>query len=174
MSIALPRNYGTAISPTPDNIIGTGDPLMVTTTLPKNPPAYDYFNEPKVYAQIDHFKTMSMANRNQPTIVSPSGAILTPSGYPSQISFAHTYSHPLQTLPFCQASPVDCIAIGNNPAIVPTITTPQLKQSPSLYQANAGHSQHAMVAAATAASQFSREIVTVRTPLLYTQQESCV
>lgn len=27
-------------------------------TLPNKPPAYDYFKEPTVYAQIDHFKTL--------------------------------------------------------------------------------------------------------------------
>lgn len=175
----MPRNYGTAIGPNQGTIItGTGDPLMVTTTMPKNPPAYDYFNEPTVYAQIDHFKTLPMGNRGHPTVMSPSGAILTPSGYQNQMSIAHTYAHPHQTLQLRQASPVDCMAMpmGNGPVMVPAVTSTQLKQSPSSYQANVGHphGQHATVTAATATSPFSREIVTVRTPLLYTQQESCV
>lgn len=77
-----------------------------TSSLSKKPPAYDYFDEPTIYAQIDHYKSTSTAATSPfPPLVSPSSTIST-SLYPTK--------------------------------------------------------------------PHSREIVTIRTPLMYTQQESCV
>lgn len=103
----MPRNQlltnPTTIPPTTaTTALAAGD----TNSLPKKPPAYDYFDEPTIYAQIDHYKTSSSAATSPfPPLISPSSTIST-----------------------------------------------------SLYPAK----------------PFSREIVTIRTPLMYTQQESCV
>lgn len=98
LSITMPRN----------NVV-TSDTSNLSA---KKPPAYDYFDEPTIYAQIDHYKTISSTGggggtpSSQPSVISPSSTISTSLQYPSK--------------------------------------------------------------------PFSREIVTIRTPLIYTQQESCV
>lgn len=79
--------------------------------LSKKPPSYNYFDEPTIYAQIDHnYKKVPTESPFPPIIQSP------------------------------------------NPP--PQQTTPS---SNNLYQ-----------------KPFLREIVTIRTPLMFTQQESCV
>lgn len=208
----MPRNYGTAsggIGPggggiNSATIIGPNDPLLANNM---HPPAYDYFNEPTVYAQIDHFKTLPLANRNpslhhQMTVVtSPIGTVITPTGFhPGQIPLTH--AHHAQHAAMMQMQPpqmhaMDCMAIVSGSSNAPTtaLNTQTLKQSPSSYQtivatANHPHQMHTtvggvapmpgtgtMVVTPTGTAQtnpYSREIVTVRTPLLYTQQESCV
>ncbi|KAG4069528.1 hypothetical protein HA402_006894, partial [Bradysia odoriphaga] len=100
LSITMPRN----------NVV-TSDTSNLSA---KKPPAYDYFDEPTIYAQIDHYKTISSTggggggtpSSQPPSVISPSSTISTSLQYPSK--------------------------------------------------------------------PFSREIVTIRTPLIYTQQESCV
>lgn len=96
----------------PRNNVVTSDTSNLSA---KKPPAYDYFDEPEpcIYAQIDHFKTISTAG----------GGTTTPSSQPPS-------------------------------AISPSSTISTSLQYPS--------------------KPFSREIVTIRTPLIYTQQESCV
>lgn len=97
----------------PRNNVVTSDTSNLSA---KKPPAYDYFDEPTIYAQIDHYKTISSTggggggggtpSSQPPSVISPSSTISTSLQYPSK--------------------------------------------------------------------PFSREIVTIRTPLIYTQQESCV
>lgn len=199
LSIAMPRNYGTAsgggalgagiggggvcgINNGP--ILGSNDPLLANSM---SPPAYDYFNEPTVYAQIDHFKTMPMSNRNpamhhQMTVVtSPIGTVLTPTGFhPGQIPLTHSHhaQHALMQMPPSsqQMHAMDCMAIANSNATAAALSTQTLKQSPSSYQAivAAGMATTPTATATAQTNPYSREIVTVRTPLLYTQQESCV
>lgn len=121
-------------------------------TLPKKPPAYDYFNEPTVYAQIDHFKTMpiqskmtnSSSNSNMPNAVP---------AYQSQNTSAQYQQQPS----------IESGGTLSNSNTLIISSTP----SPLSYQ---NHNQ----ITTTSSKPFSREIVTIRTPLLYTQQESCV
>lgn len=216
LSIAMPRNYGTAsggvalgasgvsggvaggINSGP--MLGPNDPLLANNM---NPPAYDYFNEPTVYAQIDHFKTMPMGNRNpamhhQMTVVtSPIGTVLTPTGFHPGQHPSHHAQHAMMQMPPSaqQMHAMDCMAIVNANAAAAALSTQTLKQSPSSYQTIVAAANHphqmqgttvtgmatmpgnAVTPTATATAQtnpYSREIVTVRTPLLYTQQESCV
>lgn len=102
----------------PRNNVVTSDTSNLSA---KKPPAYDYFDEPTIYAQIDHYKTISSTGGSGGGGGSGNGGA-TPSSQPSVVSPSSTISTSLQY--------------------------------PS--------------------KPFSREIVTIRTPLIYTQQESCV
>lgn len=109
---------------------GADASTVLTSTLPRKPPAYDYFDEPTIYAQIDHYKSPTQGTNSATGTAS---ATATSSTTPASSSAA--------TSPF--------------PTV---ISSPSSTISTSLYPAK----------------PFSREIVTIRTPLMYTQQESCV
>lgn len=123
--------------------------------MPKKPPAYDYFNEPTVYAQIDHFKTMPIQS-SQMTSSSSNPTMPVASAYQSQNASAQQ--------PYQQQPSTECGGTLSNSNTLIISSTP----SPLSYQ---NHNQHNTT---TSSKPFSREIVTIRTPLLYTQQESCV
>lgn len=101
-----------------------------SSSLPRKPPAYDYFDEPTIYAQIDHYKTLSTATVQQLHQQQQQSTII--NGAMSPTSYAATTT-------------------ATSPASSSTVST-------SLYPSKT----------------HSREIVTIRTPLIYTQQESCV
>ncbi|XP_037924795.1 synaptogenesis protein syg-2 isoform X2 [Hermetia illucens] len=108
-------------------------------TLVKKTPAYDYFDEPTIYAQIDHYKAAPVPQQSHPPLVSP----------PSQSSLVQTalpHNH-------CSGPGSGTASVGVSPNSVKPIP---------------------LTSTAATAKPFSREIVTVRTPILYTQQESCV
>lgn len=94
--------------------------LQQTLMQKKQPPAYNYFDEPTIYAQIDHYKTVAAS----------------PFQHPQQQQQSQQSISPQTTIPLQTAS---------------AAVTPQNYQKP-----------------------FLREIVTIRTPVMFTQQESCV
>lgn len=201
LSITMPRNYASG---------GSGGAMICqpgVSTAGIDPPAYEYFVEPTVYAQIDHFKTMPRGTM----VTSPAGHIITPSSsyqgpmasMPHHTMAAHTLAHPShhhqmamhmqQSHPQQQQQQQQHIQLqqtgayataggGHGPG-----ASVILKQSPTTYQTIVNHTPHqtqlgvagtpvgTAATAATAQNPYgSREIVTVRTPLLYSQQESCV
>lgn len=200
-SISLSRNYNTnnanncaSTTAATGNFDIYTDTLGTNSTLPKKPPAYDYFNEPTVYAQIDHFKTMpttvsiqstSMTNSSSATTVTPANTV----GYqmqllPSQSAYhqQHDHAQAQQSNQHTDVGGQRSITCGgsnngtgsgngtlsnSNTITFSSIQSPSSSSTTS-YQNN--HNQHTT----TSVKPFSREIVTIRTPLLYTQQESCV
>lgn len=119
--------------------------LTSMNSIGRQPPAYDYFHEPTVYAQIDPYKTISSTGTIKSThSTGGSGTSQQPAG-----GFITTTSS------------------GSTPYQSPVPPTNQQSISPasSSLSATLPHPS----------KQFSsREIVTIRTPLMFTQQESCV
>lgn len=191
--------------------------LGTKCTLPKKPPAYEYYKEPTVYAQIDHFKTMQHKSH------SGGGAMAQQPTMSNSASASNAYQlhhHPTyqsnqyqQQLPPAQqhtnlqygsdaTSTVAHNAIrasnsgqfglnnsGSNGTLSNSNTlTFSAIQSPSsstvFYHPNNNASVQTQSAVSpasqqsahtsTSSKQYSREIVTIRTPLLCSQQESCV
>lgn len=182
--------------------------------LPNKPPAYDYFKEPTVYAQIDHFKTMQHKSHT------PSSAAVAMSNSASasnayQMHHQNLVAHPnnqyYQQQQQQQAQPHSQLQYGsdsnysmrnisnngstgsgighplNNSGSNGTLSNSntltfsnQSIQSPSssstVYHSGnpAAQSQQQMPLTNNTSKQYSREIVTIRTPLLCSQQESCV
>lgn len=204
-SISLSRNYkaNATGSGTSNNNAATGGPggnfdiysdkLGQNKTLPKKAPAYDYFNEPTVYAQIDHFKTMPSATATIPqssisatpncsnasSITKKSPSNVTVSAYQIPHSSHQSYQSHLMTDPGNgNGIGISQNATGNSSVATlsnsNTLTFSSI-QSPSSSTAsyqNQPNQQQPLTS--TSSKPFSREIVTIRTPLLYTQQESCV
>lgn len=187
-------------------------------TLPNKPPAYDYFKEPTVYAQIDHFKTLQHKTH------SPSSSMTMSMSNSASASNAYQLHHsnvphpnnqyhqqPPQMQLQQQAQPHSQLQYGsdnsynmrnssnnsmgsgsghalNNSGSNGTLSNSntltfsnQSIQSPSssstvYYSGNPAQSQQQQQQALTnnTSKQYSREIVTIRTPLLCSQQESCV
>lgn len=188
-------------------------------TLPNKPPAYDYFKEPTVYAQIDHFKTLqhkSMASKATPsssssmtnsasasnayqlhhqnatgtaTAIHQSNQFYQQQAQPHpQLQYGSDSSYNMRNSNNSMASGGSGVAL-NNSASNGTLSNSntltfsnQSIQSPSssstvYYSGNQPQSQQPPQPLATVANtskQYSREIVTIRTPLLCSQQESCV
>lgn len=138
-------------------------------TLPNKPPAYDYFKEPTVYAQIDHFKTMQHKSHAAKQPVSP--ATMTNSASASNAYQLHHQNATQASNPYYQqqqAQPHSQLQYGSG-TLSNSNTLTFSNQSPS------SQSQQSQLSLATNTSkQYSREIVTIRTPLLCSQQESCV
>lgn len=119
-------------------------PNSCSNTLTTKPPAYDYFDEPTIYTQIDHYKSTSsnVASSMFPPLILPALHISSTTNlYPGSGSTAVTLN-----------------PVGPGGAT-------------SLKQSLIASSSATVAATATTAKPFSREIVTVRTPLMYTQQE---
>uniref|UniRef100_A0A182P5N6 Uncharacterized protein n=1 Tax=Anopheles epiroticus TaxID=199890 RepID=A0A182P5N6_9DIPT len=161
------------------------------------PPAYNYFDEPTIYAQIDHggsFKTVGPHPPAHPSAHTGSTGS-TGSSYPLISPVSQHHHHPL-TLQLQQdaTQPASSHNQHHAPHTPHTPTTASLLQlSQPLGQHPGGaaavlaHSplqqQHALPQSpslslpcvnGTGSKQYLREIVTVRTPLAFSQQESCV
>ncbi|XP_055849963.1 hemicentin-1 isoform X2 [Episyrphus balteatus] len=182
---------------------------LTTSTLNRTkmaapPPAYDYFDEPTIYAQIDHYKTQgstsgsnsstspfppcisSPVSQGTPSTVSPGTVAIYampqhPGGYHT---LPHHHHHQQQQQQHQQQQhaamtlghPVTA-AVGGSVSPAPTHMALKQQQQQSLGSATG---IVAAIGSPTAAvvpgmgKSYSREIVTVRTPLMYSQQESCV
>ncbi|XP_040153573.1 hemicentin-1 isoform X1 [Anopheles arabiensis] len=168
------------------------------------PPAYNYFDEPTIYAQIDHGGSFGKGVPPPPTQSHPGSTIAGvgstgSSSFPlispvSQQQQHHHHHHPLTLqlqqdatqpapphnqhhAPHTPHTPTTASLLqlsqplGQHPGAVlahsPLQLSHALPQSPSasLPSANGGGG---------GSKQYLREIVTVRTPLAFSQQESCV
>uniref|UniRef100_A0A1A9WRF5 Uncharacterized protein n=1 Tax=Glossina brevipalpis TaxID=37001 RepID=A0A1A9WRF5_9MUSC len=202
-----------------------------TGVPPPPPPTYDYFEEPTIYAQIDHYKTSTSAGNSSsaspfpPCISSPTSQGTPSTVSPGTVQMYTLPSHPggYHTLPHNHHQPN--ISTYNSSTSVMQIlgtATPSSTSSASNYQHGTlpmppSYQQHqkqqqqlhleqsvppplgqmlvssnssGLASATTTAAitspssslsglsaigkSYSREIVTVRTPLMYSQQESCV
>lgn len=190
-------------------------------TLPNKPPAYDYFKEPTVYAQIDHFKTLQHKSMASKVMPSSSSSSMTNSASASNAYQLHhqnatgtaTTIHQSNQYYQQQAQPHPQLQYGsdsnynmrnsnnsmasggsgvalNNSASNGTLSNSntltfsnQSIQSPSststvYYSGNQPQQTQQppqpLATVANTSKQYSREIVTIRTPLLCSQQESCV
>ncbi|XP_049286436.1 hemicentin-1 isoform X1 [Anopheles funestus] len=160
------------------------------------PPAYNYFDEPTIYAQIDHggsFKTVGPPPHPHPSATIPSsvGASTTGNSFPliSPVSQQQHHHHPL-TLQLQQDATQPASSHHHHAPHTPhTPTTASLLQlsqplsqhqgavlahSPLQLPHNLPQSPSIPTANGNGSKQYLREIVTVRTPLAFSQQESCV
>lgn len=173
------------------NNSGTGTNYDIYTdtkaTLPKKPPAYDYFKEPTVYAQIDHFKTMQHKSSSSHASAQQHAHIATMPNSTSASS-AYQMQHstnivpmpsnvPNQSIPYYQQQQPNQsqLQYGSGTALNNSnIINGTLSNSNTLtFSSNQSPSQPPQ-SLSTTSKQYSREIVTIRTPLLCSQQESCV
>lgn len=155
-----------------------------SATLPAKPPAYDYFNEPTVYAQIDHLKSLPNCGAMQSTspmmnCSSASATTIAPSMVAHhQINNFMSNTVPAvssATSPHYDASDGASVGRGNGTLSNSNTMTLSPTSSQTSYQNHNNQQQsQSQPHLANASKQFSREIVTIRTPLLYSQQESCV
>lgn len=180
---------------------GTGNYDIYTdskNTLPKNPPAYDYYSkEATVYAQIDHFKTLqhkSNSSSSVPPAMLPSSASAS-NAYQLHHQQQQQQQQPYQTSPYqSQGQPnlqlqyggdtnynmrINNNSSGSNGTLsnsnTLTFSSIQSPSSSNVFYNNSANSAQSQQSMATATSkQYSKEIVTIRTPLLCSQQESCV
>lgn len=211
--------------------------IPATSTLQRNknmapPPSYDYFEEPTIYAQIDHYKTTNTSASNSSSISPFPPCISSPAsqGTPSTVSPGtvqmytlpshpggyHTLPHNHQTQnvpphsstsmmqmmanaqPTCSVSSSSGTSASNTAYHHGTLPMPpSYQQHQQLHQIHpnssaplgqilvSSNSSGLATAAVTSPTSslsglsavgksYSREIVTVRTPLMYSQQESCV
>lgn len=142
LALQLPKHDG------PTQVMMINSSSGTLHKLHKKPPAYNYFDEPTIYAQIDHYKTV--------VPVAASGLAPNNLSHPQQQQLQQSqHHHPQQQQ-------------QQNHQIFPPIISPVSIQTPqpppppppasnTVYQ-----------------KPFLREIVTIRTPLMFTQQESCV
>lgn len=169
LSISLSRNYNTSSSKSVTTTTTANyDTLGAnSTTLPKKPPAYDYFNEPTVYAQIDHFKTL-------PSATAPSTSMASSTSASKITSNAYQMSAPTHQPQHVDNSPnVGQNSCGGSNGTLSNSNTLTFSSIQSPSSSTASYQTHNQYTT-TSSKPFSREIVTIRTPLLYTQQESCV
>ncbi|XP_062564672.1 contactin-4 [Armigeres subalbatus] len=132
------------------------------------PPAYNYFDEPTIYAQIDHggsnYKTS--ASSQFPLISPVSQQPTTPAQqHQSQLTLQLPTDHHSSNHSQQQHTPTTLLQ-NHTPT---SLQQHQLHQAPPppapqpLHLPNSNNNK-----------QYLREIVTVRTPLAFSQQESCV
>lgn len=155
-------------------------------TLPKKPPAYDYFKEPTVYAQIDHFKTMQHKNSNShASAQQPSHITTMPNSASASNAYQmHHHSTNLvpsasnaanQSNPYYQQQPNQSeLQYGSGTALNHNNINGTLSNSNTLTFSSIQSPLQPPQSLSTTSKQYSREIVTIRTPLLCSQQESCV
>lgn len=173
------------------NNSGTGTNYDIYTdtkgTLPKKPPAYDYFKEPTVYAQIDHFKTMQHKNSNSHASAQQQSHITT---MPNSASASNAYQmhHSTNIVPSAsnatnQSNPYyqqqqqqiqSPLQYGSGTALNNSNINGTLSNSNTLTFSSIQSPSQPPQSLSTTSKQYSREIVTIRTPLLCSQQESCV
>ncbi|XP_058988290.1 uncharacterized protein LOC101894825 [Musca domestica] len=218
--------------------------IPATSTLQRNktmapPPSYDYFEEPTIYAQIDHYKNANASASNSSSVSPFPPCISSPNsqGTPSTVSPGtvqmytlpphpggyHTlpHNHHQQNVPphsSTTASMMQMMGNAQNSSAAaagassstggpyhhgtlpmpPSYQQHQQQQqqqqqmhlqqlpSPPLGQVLVSSNSSGLATAAVTSpsssisglsavgKSYSREIVTVRTPLMYSQQESCV
>lgn len=194
-SISLSRNFIPGTSESSGISTHAGNYGSNSATLPVKPPAYDYFNEPTVYAQIDHFKTMpnncgmqstsstSMLNCNNSNSVTTTTTMIPSMTGHHQMAHYMSNAVPIvnkTTSPhydITDATNIERCGNGtlsnSNTMTLSSIQSPTSSQTSYQNHNNQQQSQSQSLTA-SASKQFSKEIVTIRTPLLYSQQESCV
>lgn len=173
--------------------------LLNHTKKPPPPPAYTYFDDPTIYAQIDHcnFSKSSTANLlgssgqslnngSLKTAGSGVGGSLMMTEHNSQFNqllspLTHTPSSTLsnQTMLISGNSIGSSGCISNSGTLsltsstTPTATFTSISTgAASQYPSSNYHTQ--TLPLPTANKQFLRDIVTTKTPLSFSEQESCV
>uniref|UniRef100_A0A182KDG9 Uncharacterized protein n=1 Tax=Anopheles christyi TaxID=43041 RepID=A0A182KDG9_9DIPT len=166
------------------------------------PPAYNYFDEPTIYAQIDHggsFKTVVPPPSSHPSSTLAVGSIgsagnsfplISPVSQQQQQHHHHPLTLQLQQDATQPASSLNQHHAPHTPHTPTTASLLQLSQPLGQHQGAAvlAHSplqlSHTLPQSPSTSlpcangsgsgKQYLREIVTVRTPLAFSQQESCV
>uniref|UniRef100_A0A182N4Z6 Uncharacterized protein n=1 Tax=Anopheles dirus TaxID=7168 RepID=A0A182N4Z6_9DIPT len=162
------------------------------------PPAYNYFDEPTIYAQIDHggsFKTVGPPPPHPAVGASAAGnsfPLISPVSQQQHQQQQQHHHHPL-TLQLQQDATQPAASHQHHAPHTPhtptTASLLQLSQPLAQHHPGAGlaHSPlqlpHPLpqspsvppaINGSNGSKQYLREIVTVRTPLAFSQQESCV
>lgn len=160
---------------------------------PPPPPAYSaYFDDPTIYAQIDHCnynQKSSSTNLLGSSVTSlNNGCLKTGSGmmtehntqYVQLLSpLSHTSSSTLnnQTLLLTGNSigSSGCISNTGTLTLISSTTPTSISTGiPSLFPSNNYHTQTLPMPTTTTNKQYLRDLVTVKTPLSFSEQESCV
>jgi hypothetical protein len=171
--------------------------LLNNTKKPPAPPAYSYFDDPTIYAQIDHcnFSKSSTANLlgssgqslnngSLKTVGSSVGGSLMITEQNSQFNqlispLTHTPSSTLSN----QTMLISANSIGSSGCISNSGTlslTSSATPTATFTSISAGttsqypSSNYQTLPLPAANKQFLRDVVTVKTPLSFSEQESCV
>lgn len=166
--------------------------LLNHTKKPPPPPAYSYFDDPTIYAQIDHcnFSKSSTANLlgssgqslnngSLKTVGSGVGGSLMMTEQNSQFNqlispLTHTPSSTLsnQTMLISGNSIGSSGCISNSgTSATPTATFTSISAGTTSQYPSSNYQTLPLPAAN---KQFLRDVVTVKTPLSFSEQESCV
>lgn len=178
-----------------NSVTGTNYDIYTDTkaTLPKKQPAYDYFKEPTVYAQIDHFKTMQHKSSSHASAHQQPHMTTMPSS--ASASNAYQMHHSTNIIPttassaaigaaatavahqpnqYYQQQNQSQLQYGSGTALNNSNNNGTLSNSNTLTFSSIQSPSQPPQSLSTTSKQYSREIVTIRTPLLCSQQESCV
>ncbi|KAL7033601.1 hypothetical protein ACKWTF_007650 [Chironomus riparius] len=159
--------------------------ILNHTTKKPLPPAYSaYFDDPTMYAQIDHcnYSKSSTAtllgssgqNLNNGSLKTAGGNVL----MNEHNSTSHQYNQLISPLTHSSnPNPSTMLISGSvvSTATTPTYTSITNSGVASQYQSNNYHTQTLpLLTSSTNNKQFLRDLVTVKTPLSFSEQESCV
>jgi hypothetical protein len=164
--------------------------LNHTKKPPPPPPAYSYFDDPTIYAQIDHcnFSKSSTANLlgssgqslNNGSLKTVGGSLMMTeqnSQFNQLISpLTHTPSSTIsnQTILISGNSIGSSGCISNSGTLSLTSSTTPTATFTSISASQYPSSNYQTLPLPTANKQFLRDVVTVKTPLSFSEQESCV
>jgi hypothetical protein len=152
---------------------------LLNHTKKPPPPAYSaYFDDPAtMYAQIDH---CNYSKSSTATLLGSSGQSLNNGSLKTAVGGSvmmtehgtpHQYNHQLiSPLTHTSSSNPSTMLIGGG--TTPTYTSLTTSATASPYQSNNYHTQTLPLTSNN--KQFLRDLVTVKTPLSFSEQESCV
>lgn len=166
--------------------------LLNHVKKPPPPPAYSaYFDDPTMYAQIDHCNynnksalgssvgQMPLNNGSLKTVANcgAGSALMTDhnSQFPQMLSpLTHTSTSNSQTMLISGNSigSTGCIGSSLSSSTTPTATFTSISAGTNQFPSANYHTQ--TLPLSTANKQFLRDLVTVKTPLSFSEQESCV
>lgn len=159
--------------------------LLNHTTKKPPPPAYSaYFDDPTMYAQIDH---CNYSKSSTATLLGSSGQSLNNGSLKTaggnvlmteHNSTSHQYNQLISPLTHSSNSNPSTMLISGSvigTATTPTYTSITSSGVASQYQSNNYHTQTLpLLTSSSNNKQFLRDLVTVKTPLSFSEQESCV
>ncbi|XP_055546897.1 synaptogenesis protein syg-2 isoform X2 [Wyeomyia smithii] len=142
------------------------------------PPAYNYFDEPTIYAQIDHGSGFKTTSTSAFPLISPASQVpAQPVLNQSQLTLQLQHQdHQSQQQQQQQQQHTPASLPNHHQQTTPTSLQQlhQLHHQQQQQQQQQPQQQQQQQQLPNNNKQYLREIVTVRTPLAFSQQESCV
>lgn len=151
---------------------------LLNHTKKPPPPAYSaYFDDPTMYAQIDHCSNYSKSSTA--TLLGSSGQSLNNGSLKTaggsvmmtENNASHQYNQLMSPLTHTSSSNQTTMLIGGT---TPTYTSITTSGAASPYQSTNYQTQTLPLTTSSNNKQFLRDLVTVKTPLSFSEQESCV